>query len=468
MSSSNFRSRVQQPRSSSELAPPSAPSIPGSRQWPVLGHPGALRGLLPFMERQQALHGDIFRMRVLRFRAIGLAHPEHMQHVLLGQRANYVKGDTYDSTRNILGDGLLTLDGPAWKGRRALAQPAFHRQALERLAAIMSESGARFFAALSARVTPDGQVLDAHREMVKLTLEVVIASLFGAGTLDSGEVSYQALGDALELLSEGVNGVRLPDWIPTPHNRKFKRTVRELDRNVYQIIEAGRALSTSNGSLLSMLLDARDGDGNALPNKAVRDEVITMFVAGHETSALTLTWLFTLLAGRQDVLNRMQEEVERVLGGRDPRFDDLPQLVYVRQVIDETLRLRPAAPMIARNALGDDQLGQYAVRAGEIVLPFFWGLHRHPDYWSAPQRFDPDRFAPEHAKTRHPWCYLPFSGGPRSCIGNMFALTEMTIMLAQLLNRFELAVLPCDDVKPVAIGTTRPSKPVYVKFTPRR
>lgn len=443
-------------------------AVPGPRQWPLVGNPSALRGLLPFLEKQRHTYGDIFRTRILSFGAVTLCHPEHMQHVLVAQRHKYIKGATYDSTRTLLGNGLLTLDGEAWKKRRALAQPAFHRQSLERLTAVMVEHGARFFDKLARTVGPEGRVVDAQRAIVELTLDVVIAALFGEATLASDDISYEALGDALVLLSRNANGIRLPAWVPTAHNRKLQKTNRELERNVYQIIRAGRERPDGSGSLLSMLIDARDETGAALPDQALRDEVITMFIAGHETSAVTLTWLLTFLDGRLQVLSRMREEVEQVLSGREPTFHDVPKLAYVRQVIDETLRLRPAAPMVGRDLAEDDELAGYMLRAGESVVPYIWGVHRHREYWPDPERFDPERFAPGLAKGRHPWCYLPFSAGPRACIGNMFALTEMVVLVAQLLARFDVQVHSCSHIEPVAIATTRPSAPVHVRLTPRR
>lgn len=440
---------------------------PGPRAWPLIGNVGVLRGLIPFMEQQWAEHGDVFRMRMGTMRAVAVVHPDLLQQVLLTKRQNYVKGPVLDSLRQVLGDGLITLEGDAWKSRRTLAQPAFHRRALEKLTSIMVRSGARYFDGLSARLSDQHEEIDAHREMVKLTLDVVISALFGEGTIDGSSISYETLGSALELVSEGTNGFRLPDWLPTPHNLKFRRTMRELDGSVHQVIDNARKLTDGNGSLLSMLLDARDEDGKELSREALRNEVMTLFLAGHETTALTLTWLFTMLDGRSDVLGRMRSEVDTVLQGRDPTFDDFAKLTYVRQVIDETLRLRPPAPMVARNAVADDELGGYEVQKGEVVLPFFWGAHRHPDFWSKPALFDPDRFSAANSKGRNSWSYLPFSAGPRVCIGNMFSLIETVTLVAQLLTRFDVHVLSCADIKPVAIGTVRPSRPVRVRLSRR-
>jgi len=442
-------------------------AAPGPRAWPLLGNLGVFRGLLPFFEEQWALHGDVFRIRTPNFRALVIAHPDHVQRVLLTHRQNYIKGPVYDDARKFLGDGLVTLEGETWRARRTLVQPAFHRQSLERLAQIMVESGARYFDSLTARLAGGAQELDVHREMVRVTMDVVVNALFGHGTLNGERVSYQTMSEALEVLSNGVNGVPLPSWLPTPHNIKFRRTLRELNQNVYEIIRNGRERGTETGTLLSMLLDARDEAGKPLSDQAIRDEVMTLFIAGHETTALTLTWCFVLLGEAPQVLSRMNAEVDEVLGGREPSFADVPKLTYVRQVIDETLRLRPPAAMVGRDVVAEDELGGYRVAPGDVVLPFIWGAHRHGAHWSSPETFDPDRFAPGNAKGRHPGSYLPFSIGPRICIGNTFSLIEITILIAQLLSRYEIEIRPSRDVKPVAVGTVRPSKPVMVVLKAR-
>jgi cytochrome P450 len=442
-------------------------AAPGPRAWPVLGNVGVFRGLLPFMEQQWALHGDVTRVHLLGMRALLLANPDHIQRVLIGQRHNYVKAAAYDSARKILGDGLVTLEGSAWKERRTLAQPAFHRVALEKLTAIMVDSGAAFLDRLDAKLGAGPQRFEVHHEMVRLTLDVVINALFGRGTLESSEVSYDALQATLELLSLGANGFQLPEWVPTPTNRKFKRTMRAVDANVYAVLEAARK-RPEEGTLLAMLLAARDEHGQPLSDKDLRDEVITLFFAGHETTALTLTWLFALLDAHPEVISRMREEVDSVLAGREPSFADIPKLPYLRQVVEETLRLRPPAAMIARNAVAADEVGGYAVEAGDTMMPFIWGAHRHPDHWQDPQKFDPERFTPSASKGRHPAAYMPFSIGPRICIGNSFTMIETTVLLAQLINRFEIEIQPAADVKPVAIATVRPSRSVFVRLARRR
>jgi cytochrome P450 len=441
---------------------------PGPRSLPFVGHLLGVRAagdFLSYLEPQWRIYGDVFRFNVLGRNAVVFTHPEAIKQVLSTRRDRYTKGSIYDGVRRVMGDSVLTLDKDAWKRRRAIMQPAFHRQALAKLTVIMAQAGAKFFDALAARGRAGGVpiAVDAHHEMVKLTLDVVIDALFGRGLASAGDISYEALSGALELMSEAANGVPLPAWLPTPYNRKFQRTMRQLDGVVYALVAKARQRGTDEGTLLSMLLASVDEEtGQPLSDKAIRDEVFTLFVAGHETTALTLTWIFVLLDGRPEVLARMKDEVATALGGRDPGFDDLPRLPYVRQVIDETLRLRPPAPLIPRNVMEDDDVGGFRVNAGEMAFLLFWATHRHPDFWPDAERFDPDRFAPERIKGRHSWSYVPFSGGPRTCIGNMFSLVETTLLVAQLLNRFEVDIQPCGDVRPIAIGTARPSRPVRV------
>jgi cytochrome P450 len=443
---------------------------PGPRALPVVGHLLGVRAagdLISYLDPQWRRHGDVFRFKILGRSAVVLAHPEAMKQVLSTRRERYTKGHVYDGVRRVLGDGILTLESDAWKRRRALMQPAFHRQALQKLTATMVEAGARFFEALKRRGQGGPIEVEAHREMVQLTLDVVIEALFGRGLLRGAEVPYDTLSASLELISRASNGVPLPAWVPTPFNLRFQRTMRELDGVIYRLIGAARARKDDDGTLLSMLLRAVDEEtGQPLTDKAIRDEVFTLFVAGHETTALTLTWMFVLLDGRPEILARMTEEA-RSLGGGDPSFEDLPKLPYLRQAVDETLRLRPPAPLIPRNVAQDDEIGGFRVRAGELAFLLFWGTHRHPDFWPDAETFDPERFSPERSKGRHSWSYVPFSGGPRICIGNMFSLVETTLLIAQLLRRFDVTIRPCADVRPVAVGTIRPSRPVRVALRPR-
>ncbi len=454
-------------------SPPKGPRLPpGPRGWPLLGHIPDVRrlGVLTLLERSWKEFGDVFTLD-LGVRAVVVAHPDGIKRVLAGNAKNYVKGRSYSGVRKVIGEGVLALEGEAWKKRRALVQPAFHRANLAKLTEAMVESGQRHFDAHLERHGTLSFELDAHRDMVELTLDVVVAALFGKNLVDAADVSYETLGAALELVSERTNGITLPLWVPTPSNRKFVRTISELEGAVYRVIEAGRRRAESDGSLLGMLIESRDADtGAPLTDQELRDEVFTLFVAGHETTALTLTWLFTLLDGRRDVLDRMVAEVDAVLGERlDPGFEDVQKLRYVRQVIDETLRLRGPVATLARDVVADDEVLGMRVRKGDMVMPFFYGVHRHPEFWSEPERFDPDRFGPEASKARNPWSYLPFSAGQRQCVGNTFSLVESVVLIAQLLRRFEVEVASGQsEVRQVMLATVRPDRPVKVSLRARR
>lgn len=408
---------------------------PGPAEYPVIGNADvfhATKNIVLHADKLWRTYGDVARMNLMGKRFTLLSHPDHVARVLVSERANFVKGPAYDPVRRLFGGSLLTLEAGAWRERRSLAQPAFHRQSLERLCDIVVDSGSRYFEALLRRAGGDSFTIDAYSTMTRLTLDVVVDSLFGRNLIDtSAQVSFDALSQALEPVSDRANDLPVPRWLPTPRNLRFARTLRALDDSVYQIIEAGRKRTHEHGTLLSMLLAARDERGDALPQKAVRDEVFTLFLAGHETTALTLTWLLVMLDGRDDVLGRIVEEVNGVLNGRDPSFADVAKLVYLRQVIEETLRIRPPAPMVIRDVLARADFDGYDVLPGESVTPLIWAVHRHPDYWSDPERFDPDRFAPELVRARNKWAYIPFSAGPRTCIGNTFALMEASVLVAR-------------------------------------
>jgi cytochrome P450 len=455
--------RTAERRSKSHTEP--AREMPVVKGLPVVGNILEVRkkGMIRFLEDAWRTHGDVFRVD-MGMPGIIVAHPDGLERILASHRDNFIKGKTYDGARRVLGDGLLTLEGQEWRARRRMIQPGFHRGALGDMATTMVETGRAFFDGLKARM-PSGGVVDMHREMVTVTLDVVVKALFGDGLEKAAKVSYESLGAALELVSELANGVPLPPWVPTPLNRKFKRVMPELEAAVYAVIAHGRARKEPDSTLLSMLLATKDADtGELLTDTDVRNEVFTLFVAGHETTALTLTWLFTLLDGQGAVVEKMREEVTRVLGGRDPGYADVPKLPYLRQIVDETLRLRGPVALNARTARNDDNIMGFKIRAGETVMPFFWGAHRHPDFWKNPNAFDPERFTVENSKDRDPWSYTPFSAGQRVCIGNTFSLVESVLLIAMMVQRFEWKLVPGQAIEPNVIATVRPSGPVNVEL----
>jgi cytochrome P450 len=431
----------------------------------VLGHIPLLRklGFVPTLNRFHGELGDIFELRLGPKPLTSVIRPEAMERIFVSNQKNYAKQRAYTPIREFLGDGLVTLDGERWRVRRRLLQPHFHRSRVADMVAGMVGVIDAYLDGLRKRL-PNGGVIDMHREMVALTLDIVFNALFGPGLARGRDVSYELLTDSVPVMNERLEGVPVPLWIPTAKNRRFHRTLAALDAAVFEIIAAARQREQADPTLLGMLLDTVDDEtGAKLSDRAIRDEVMTFYVAGHETTALMMTWLFALTGGRSDVWGAIADELERTLHGRIPSYEELAQLVYVRQVIDETLRMRPATAALSRDVLADDELMGHRVEAGSFVLMYIYGLHHHPALWDEPERFDPGRFAPEAASERSKCSYIPFSAGPRMCIGNSFALAEGALILAMLLQRAEWTLEPGQRIEPVAAGTVRPSGPVNVR-----
>ncbi len=444
-------------------AAPKAMGLPGVGSIPLM----MALGPLEFYRRMWRQHGDVFRVDLGGRSAVLVVHPDGVERVLGSNRENYVKAEAYDNIRLLTGEGLLTLEGDAWRSRRRLENPAFHRDSIRRFVDEMAKISREALAAWRWRI-PNGGVVDIHHEMMRVTLEIVAATLFGQRLgEDASDESGSAFASALSLVSERGNAViQLPLSIPTPNNRRFSRAVETLDRQVYSVIRTARGATPDSDrvpTLLSMLLGARDADtGKQLTDQELRNEVITLFLAGHETTALLMTWGFVLLSKHPEVVAKMREEVDRVVGDRVPTAEDVAQLHYVRRVIDEILRVRSPVWCTARDAAGPDVLQGFRVEKGDLVMPLFYLTHRHPEFWKNPEAFDPDRFAPEQSKGRHHWSYLPFSMGPRICIGNVFSLTEGALLFATLLQQIEWS-MDGDDVAMDPSITLRPKGEVPVR-----
>ena len=440
---------------------------PEDRGLPLVGLAFHIRreGAIEFFERRRKRLGDVYRANMGLRSALVVSHPDAFERVLVAHKRRYVKGVLYDAMRDFLGLGLVTLEGDAWKERRRLMQPYFHRAALEAMAATMVEVIDRFLDDLRRR-HPQGGEIDMHHEMVRLTLDVVCTTLFGPRVTGRDDLPFEVLGDIIGVI-EARQFVMLPLWLPTPTNRRFHRVRARVDAMVQRALTRARALHDDpahRSTLLGMLLDTTDEHGRPLDDEAIRSELLTLYVAGHETTALTMTWLFALMMGDREVLPRLARECRERLGERRPGFADLPELGYARMVVEETLRLRNITPALGRIVVEDDNVCGHAIKAGEVLLMWFWGLHRHEPSRPDPERFDPERFSPEAKAQRDPWSYLPFSGGPRMCIGNGFALAEAQLILAMMMQRAEWETVPGQRIEPVALGTLRPSCPVRVRF----
>lgn len=441
--------------------------IPSARAYPLVGNlPELARDPITFFLDTRRTHGDTFRYQLGPRTVYFVAHPDDVKHVLQDNYINYRKHSAYDKIRPLVGDGLLTSEGESWLKNRRLAQPVFHRQRIGTFAEMMTEETLNMMERWR-RFKPK-EPFDLLPEMMRLTLTVVGRSLFSK---DIGGESDK-IGAALTFALHHANARTLQlldlSHLPTPSNVRFNRAVRTLDDLVYSLIAERRTSNKDEGDLLSMLLHAKDADtGESMSDRQLRDEVMTLFLAGHETTANALSWLFYLLSKHALVTQKLFNELDSVLGRRTATLEDAPALTYTRQVIDEGLRLYPPAWLIGRQALRDDRVGGAFIPAGSDVAVSPLVTQRHPEFWSNPEGFDPARFNPEYSKQRHRFAYFPFGGGPRVCIGNNFALLELTLTLATVLQRFELHLASGYPVEPHAGITLRPKNGVFMTLKRR-
>jgi cytochrome P450 len=419
--------------------------------------PGAkLRALqyrpLPFLERVAREYGDASSFRVGPKRIYFFNHPDLVREVLVTRGTSFKKGLALQRTKIVLGEGLLTSEGELHQRQRRLAQPAFHRQRIQHYGEEMVAK------ALVARDRwRDGQELDVAHEMMRLTLAVVAKTLFDADVDDEADEIGAALTEVMLMfplllhpLAELL--VRLPFL---PQVRRFRRAMARLDHTIYTLIEEHRAAG-DRGDLLSMLLLATDleGDGRGMSDLQLRDESMTIFLAGHETTANALAWTWYLLARNPDAERELHRELDTVLGGRTPAPADYSRLPYTEMVLAESMRLFPPAWGLGRYATDDVRIGDWIVPKDALVLLAQWVTHRDARFWPEPERFDPLRFTPEAKAARHKGLYFPFGGGTRVCIGEGFAWMEGVLLLATLAQRWRFERGP--DVDPIALITLRP------------
>jgi cytochrome P450 len=396
-----------------------------------------------------------------------LNEPEHVKEVLVTQQNNFTKSRVLQRSKRMLGEGLLTSEGEFHLRQRRMMQPAFHRDRLRGYATAMTEWGLR----TRERWQP-GQTVDMADEMMRLTLAVVAQTLFSADVEEEAADIGQALTAVLDLFDL----VLLPfseflEKLPLPFVKRFVKARATLDRIIYRIIAEHRASGQDKGDLLSMLLLAQDEeDGTAsgrMSDEQVRDEAMTLFLAGHETTANALTWTWYLLSQHPHIAARMHAEIDRALVGRAPGFDDIPALKYVEQVFAEAMRLYPPAWGIGRQTKQAFTLGGYEIAAGSIMLMSPYAMHRDPRFYPEPDRFDPDRWLPEAAAARPKFAYFPFGGGARLCIGERFAWMEGVLLLTCLAQKFAPKLVPGHPVETKAMITLRPKYGMKMILEPR-
>ena len=445
-----------------------AKPVPGPRGLPILGSVLDLRrrGVLWFYVDNWRQYGDVARFRVGPLTLYHFVRPEHVHHILVKNTANYIKGFSHDKLRIPLGMGVFTSEGELWRRQRRLMAPTYTPTAVTRFAALMLDETQRMLARWETQATD--QPLAINQEMMRLTMSIISRSMFN---LDIG-AEFAEVGQALTFILDFTNqrSVTLVDpplFLPTPLNRRLKRALKTLDGFLYGLI-AQRRLQVPGDDLLSVLMHARDEEtGQPMSDQQLRDEVLITFFAGHETTAQLLTWTWILLAQHPLVETRLHDELDRVLAGRSPSLDDLPNLNYTRMILDEALRLDSPVSMVARDAVADDLVDGYPVPAGATVTILPYITHRHPDYWEKPEEFYPEHFTPERVDARPRYAYYPFGAGPRICLGKHFALLEATIALAQVASHYGLRLVAGHEIKPTWSGTLRPDRDVMMTLHPR-
>jgi cytochrome P450 len=423
-----------------------APSPPGV---PLLGHlPAFRRDVLRLLLDGRQTCGDVVRFR-LGPRVVHLAaQPDHVKQVLVTHQHKYNKDTRSAATiRSLTGPGLLTSSGDEWLRLRRLTQPSFHQQQVAGFVALMADATHAMLARWLT-VAAKREPLDVASEMMRLTFTVVGRALFGADlSADVAAVERSATVVMGHLWQRLVAIVNPPDWLPTPRNRRFRRALRRLDEVVYRVIRDRRG-GAATGLLAQFALRRDDETGAGLTEEQLRNETITLLLAGHETTANALTWTWYLLSQHPEAADRVRAEVTAVLGERTPTADDLPKLVHTSRVVREAMRLYPPIWIMERRVLADDEVGGFHIAAGTSLLLSPFVTHRHPDFWDRPDEFDPERFAPERTASRHPYAYFPFGGGQRLCIGNHFAMAEALVIVAMAAREFRLELAAGQKVVP--------------------
>jgi cytochrome P450 len=399
-----------------------------------------LKGPIDYLKECSEQFNGIFRLTSRFLKMVVVTEPEYVKHIMQDNNRNYTKWFKNDVLELILGHGLLTSEGDFWRKQRRLAQPAFHKERLARMVDTMVNCTQKQIEKLEQ--LPGKKNLDISKEMMELTLNIVAEAMFSSevkGAIDV--VSHEIEEVSVMATARFNNPLRLPIRYPTPANLRERKSIKNLDDVLNPIIRERRKSTEHFDDLLAMLMEAKDEDtGEQMNDRQLRDETMTIFLAGHETTALALSWLWYLLDNNPEQAQKLYDEIDTVTQGRTPTLEDLQRMPYTRMVMDESLRLYPPAWLIMRENIEDDEVGGYRIVKGTTVLIPVYTIHHDPRLWDEPEAFRPERFSKENAKSHHRFAYFPFGGGPRQCIGNNFALMEMQLIIVMMLQKFRFKV----------------------------
>lgn len=417
--------------------------LPYPNSWNILfGNLLQLRDeRIDFLLKNREELGDIYQIRVPTRKVMVLSDPDWVKYVLVDNNKNYIKSFAYDSIKMFLGNGLLTSEGEFWKRQRRLAQPAFHKEKLALMFKNMLEQTRQSVDEMKPYAA-SGQLFNLNKVLYKLTLNVVNNTLFYNEVDNTTDRIYHLVSKASEIISQRIDSlVQLPEWIPTQRNLHQKQIIAEMDALFYDVIERRRKTKVDFEDLLSMLMDAVDEEtGETMSNKQLRDEILTIFVAGHETTQIALAWTFYLLGQNPEKKAILQREIDEQLKGELPTPENIRGLHYLKKVIDESMRCFPPAWIMGRRNVATDHINGYEIEPGTNIIMPIYVIHHREDIWEKPFEFIPERFETAALKEKHKYAYFPFGGGPRLCIGNNFALQEMQIVMILFMQHFDFQI----------------------------
>ncbi len=439
---------------------------PGPKGWPILGHvPAMLTDPLKLFTESTEQFGDVVHLNLAGKSAYLVTNPAYVQRVFT-ETDLFCKSKRYERMRPLVGNGLVTSSGAVWRKDRRLCQPHFNRQrlvghSLQQMVAVTNET-----IKLWEQAADNSEQVDMTEEMRRTTLAIVGRALFSVDLTSDAKTVAHALMTALDIMAKRVQGaIVFPEWVPTPNMIRLRMAIAQLDRIVHRLITQGRAAKQRGDDFLSVLIDATDSDtGSSLTDSELRDQLMTFMLAGHETTASSLAWSFYLLAQHPEIEAKVREEVQSVLGDREPTGEDLRRLTYTAMVFKETQRLYPPVWMLDRVPTRDVQFGEHHIPAGSFIFVSAYINHRLPAYWENPEAFMPERFSPEQAKQRPAYAYFPFGGGQRICIGNHFAEMEAVIILAMTLRKFHLSLIPGQSIEVTPKLTLRSKSGIHMNI----